>query len=99
MNLLTAISASKLVNGIKAKKFSCVEVITEYLAQIKLVNPKINALVQQIDEGLALELAKKSDEAIAKNQKVGKLHGLPMTIKDHFQVKDFISTRIGYSPV
>lgn len=58
MKTLTTLSAVKLVEGIKTKKFSCVEVINAYLAQIEYVNPKINALVQPINKELALKLAK-----------------------------------------
>ena len=40
-----------------------------------------------------MQQAKESDELLAKGKPVGKLQGLPITIKDHIKVKDFIVTR------
>lgn len=92
MNIIQ-LSAVKLINGIKTKQFTCVSVMEAYLAQIKKVNPQINALVQSQSDAELLKLAKHADQDILENKPLGKLHGLPMTIKDHFKVKDFIVTR------
>lgn len=40
-----------------------------------------------------MQQAKLADEQLAKGIPIGKLHGLPITIKDHIKVKDFIVTR------
>ncbi len=85
-------SAQDIIIGIKSKKFSSVEVMKEHLDRIEKVNPKINAIVQQLDPQEALSEAKKADEAIAKGKRLGKLHGLPITIKDATQVKGFFSS-------
>lgn len=85
-------SAQDIIKGIKSKKFSAVEVMQEHLDRIKIVNPKINAIVQQLDPNEALAEAKKADEAVARGKILGKLQGLPITIKDATQVKGFSSS-------
>lgn len=85
-------SAHHIVQGIKSKRFSAVEVMQEHLNRVNKVNPKLNAIVQQIPHHEAIEQAKKADAMIAKGEKLGKLHGLPITIKDSLQVKGFASS-------
>lgn len=87
------LSARKLTKLIKEKKISCVEVIQTYLARIQQVNPKLNALIQLIDPEIALKKAHIADEKLAKNQILGPLHGLPITIKDCCKVQDFIISK------
>ena len=85
-------SAVEIVNNIKAKVISCVEVMQEHLKQINKVNPIINALEQILPEDVALKYALLADQAIIKGDYIGKLHGLPVTIKDAFMVKGFITS-------
>lgn len=93
MSDLTTLSAMELVAAIHNKTYSCVEVMQAYLNRVQVVNPKLNAIVQHIDKDVAIYQAKCADEQLAKGQATGKLHGLPITIKDHIKVKDFIVTR------
>jgi amidase len=53
--------------------------LTEHLNHIEQINPKINAVVQ-----MDMARAKAVDEATAKGESWGPLHGLPMTVKDAF---------------
>jgi len=85
--------ARELAQLIKEKKISCVEVIQIYLARIQRVNPKLNALVQLTEPEIALKKARIADEKLAKNQSLGPLHGLPITIKDCCKVQDFIISK------
>jgi amidase len=85
--------ARKLAQLIKEKKISCVEVIQTYLDRIQQVNPKLNALVQLTEPEIALKKARIADEKLAKNQILGPLHGLPITVKDCCKVKDFIISK------
>ncbi len=48
---IVAMDAMELSQHIKSKQVSCVEVMDAYLAQIKRVNPRLNAIVQLQDEG------------------------------------------------
>lgn len=86
-------SATEIINSIKNKQFSCVDVMQAYLDRVAVVNPSLNAMVQQLDPKIALRQAQVLDEKQARGEKLGALHGLPMTIKDHIKVKDFIVTR------
>lgn len=90
---LCFLSARKLAALINEKKISCVEVIQSYLNRIHQVNPKLNALVQVTEPEIALKQARIADEKLANNQKLGPLHGLPITIKDCCKVQDFIISK------
>ena len=81
-------NAKELVNKIKSKEISSVELLEAYLKQVEKVNPKINAVVV-LDAERALEKAKKADQT---KNKTGLLFGLPMTIKDAFEVEGIVST-------
>ena len=84
-------SAQKILKNIKERKYSVVEVLESFLHQVEKVNPTINAIVA-LDAERALEKAKAADNKINSNSKLGSLHGLPMTIKDAFEVEGIVST-------
>ncbi|BBB15884.1 aspartyl/glutamyl-tRNA(Asn/Gln) amidotransferases subunit A [Candidatus Rickettsiella viridis] len=86
-------SAKQLVQRIKQKQISCTELIHIYLDRLTHINPKLNALVQTLSPENALQQARLADEKLAKNQVIGPLHGLPITIKDCCKVKDFVITK------
>lgn len=79
-------SAVELAALIKAKKVSAYTVTMAHLAQIKNNNYKYNALIW-LREKEALEDAQKADEALARGDSVGVLHGVPVTVKEFFWVK------------
>ena len=83
--------AHSLITKIKNKEVSCIEVLEAFLKRVEKVNPEINAVVA-LDADGALEKAKIADEKISKGEELGSLHGLPMTIKDAFEVEGLIST-------
>jgi amidase len=74
-------SAAQLVALIKSKKISSAELLEVYINRFKRFNPSINALVA-VDLENAKASAKKADEALARGEDQGPLHGLPMTVKD-----------------
>lgn len=86
-------SAKQLANSIKQKQISCTELIQIYLDRLTSINPKLNALVQTLSAENALQQARLADEKLAKNQAIGSLHGVPITIKDCCKVKDFVITK------
>ncbi len=92
MTELSTLSITNLAQRIRAKTISCREVMASYFATIRQVNPKINAIVQLLDEEKAMQQADAADEMVAKGVKLGVLHGMPITVKDHLKVKDFIVT-------
>ncbi|MCU0537374.1 MAG: amidase [Hydrococcus sp. Prado102] len=97
MSELTYLSASELAKGIREKTFSAVEVLKAYLNQIVKYNFKLNAIVT-LDEKQALQQAKEADEAIARGEIWGVLHGVPVTIKDTFETAGMLTTA-GYKPL
>lgn len=85
-------SASKLVESIKSKQISVFEVVTAFLNQIKTHNPTINAVCDLRNEEEILNEALQKDEDIKLGKATGRLHGLPLTIKDSFFVKGLINS-------
>lgn len=77
-------------DGLKAKQFSSVELVTAYLEQIKAKNSNLNAFIT-VCEKEALEQAKAADELIKAEQDLPLL-GIPIAIKDIFCTKGIKTT-------
>ena len=91
MNELIYASVTNLAKAIRTKKVSSQEVVSAYLRRIEAVNPQLNAVVQlRSDEALAE--ARAADEALARNEVVGPLHGVPFTAKDNIETEGVICT-------
>ena len=84
-------TAGELVQKMISGDLSAVEVMETHLAQIERVNPVVNAIVTLLPEQ-ALEQAKAADEALAKGQDPGPLHGLPIAHKDLVMTKGIRTT-------
>ena len=84
-------SAHEILEKIKQGEVSSLEVLESFLAQVEKVNPTINAIVA-LDIERAKEKAIEADNKINLKSKLGPLHGLPMTIKDAFEVEGIVST-------
>src|SRR5919106_3948555 len=78
-------SASAAAAGVRSKEISARELAEMQLARIEAVNPALNAVVEVRREA-ALQEADAADKATARGEAVGPLHGVPMTIKDSFNV-------------
>jgi amidase len=90
------LSAEELVQRMRSKKLSAVEVMQAHLSQIDRINPKVNAIVTLLPEQ-AMAQARFADEALAKGKELGCLHGLPVAHKDLVLTKG-IRTTLG-SPI
>lgn len=84
-------SVTQLAAQIRDKQVSSEEVVRAYLDRIEAVNPTLNAVVLLTAES-ALAQARAADEALAKGESWGPLHGVPMTIKDSLDTAGVIST-------
>ena len=84
-------SASELARLIRSNTISSEELVRAHLDRISAVNPKLNA-VCQVDEKGALAAARDADAALKRGGEPGQLHGIPVTIKDSFDVKGIVST-------
>ena len=85
MNEFAFQSATELTRAIQDRRTSSVELLELYIERFERLNPVINAIVVTDFEN-ARGRAQKADEALAKGENWGPLHGLPMTIKDSFEV-------------
>ncbi len=74
-------SAVELANLIAQGRISSVEVMTNSLARIEEVNPALNCFCFVWGEE-ALAAARRADAALARNEPVGPLHGVPIALKD-----------------
>src|SRR6266852_8861728 len=74
-------STTQLAAAIRAGQVSATKVLSGYLAQIATHNPKLNAVIT-LDAERARERAREADEALARGENWGPLHGVPFTLKD-----------------
>jgi amidase len=97
MTNLNFIPAHQLAQMIRQRQVSAVEAIEAYLAQIATHNSTLNAICT-LDEVNACVRAKQADEALARGENWGALHGVPVTIKDIFETAG-LRTTAGYIPL
>jgi len=84
-------SARQLAGDIRRKKISALELLELYVARIARYNPQLNAIVVT-DLDAARRRARAADRALARGQIWGPLHGVPMTIKESFDVAGMPTT-------
>src|SRR5215204_5056662 len=84
-------SATDAAQAVRRKEISSRELTEMLLARIDSVNPALNAVVELRREA-ALQEAAAADEATARSDVAGPLHGVPMTIKDSFNVSGLHTT-------
>ncbi|MFT5485328.1 MAG: amidase [Alphaproteobacteria bacterium] len=83
--------AQQLAAEIRTKRISATELLDGYLARINRHNPALNAIII-LDEAAARTAAKAADDALSAGSEVGPLHGVPMTIKESFDLAGHPST-------
>jgi len=84
-------SAKQLAAAVRKKKIGCVELLDLYLKRIETHNPALNAIIATDIPG-ARKRAKAADKAVSAGKKLGPLHGVPMTIKESFDVAGYPTT-------
>ncbi len=84
-------SATSLVAAIARREVSSRELLEEYLRRIEHHNPALNAVVT-LDAERALADADTADDALARGEPTGALHGLPVTIKDSLATAELRTT-------
>lgn len=85
------LSSCSLIQAMKSGELSALEVMEEHLNRIEKMNPLLNGLVQRLPREECLKQALQADQKRIDGLKLGKLHGLPITIKDTHLVKGFVS--------
>src|SRR5262245_31991245 len=79
---------SKLIGS---RELSSSEAVKAALARLELLEDKLNAFITVFPER-ALAEAKKADEEIARGHHRGPLHGVPVSIKDMFEMAGVLTT-------
>lgn len=90
-------SATALAAAIKARRLTSYEVVNTFFTQIEKHHHSYNAVVS-LDKATALQRAKDADAATAQGENWGRLHGVPITIKDNYRTKG-LRTTSGYKPL
>ena len=85
------LSALELSKKIKSKEITSTELTKLYIDRIEKYDDAIYSVVVKIFDK-ALEDAEKADKGLAKGDYWGPLHGLPMTIKESYKIKDLDTT-------
>jgi amidase len=84
-------SATRLAGEIRDRRIGCLELLDHYLARAERHNPALNAIVAwQVEK--ARERAREADAALARSELWGPLHGVPMTVKESFEVAGLPAT-------
>src|SRR4029453_11933060 len=73
--------ATALAAAIRAKKLSPVELVDAVFARIRDVNPRLNAYCTLMEEE-ARRAARQAEDAVMRGDRLGALHGVPVSIKD-----------------
>ena len=84
-------TAKRLAADIRKKKIGCLELLDLYLARVEKYDGALNAVVVR-DFDRARTRARAADRALARRQVWGPLHGVPMTIKESYDVAGLPTT-------
>jgi Asp-tRNA(Asn)/Glu-tRNA(Gln) amidotransferase A subunit family amidase len=85
VNDLVFLPAVAMAEQIRKKKISPVELVDAHFAQIEKLNPQLNAFVQ-LDPERARRAARDAEIAAMRDQTLGPLHGVPVSIKSSLEV-------------
>lgn len=84
-------TATDLAAAVRARQITARELLELHLARIDRFNPALNALVVDGREA-ARRRADEADEALARGTLWGPLHGVPVTVKEAFDVTGLPTT-------
>ena len=85
-------SALQLGEAIRNKTIGATEMLEYFLDRVDKYNPALNAIVVE-DFERARKLAIEADRALARGEIWGPLHGVPVTLKESYEVAGLITTR------
>src|SRR5579884_2998421 len=84
-------SATQLAGEIRDRRVGCLELLDFYVARAERHNPALNAIVAwQVEK--SRERARAADAALARGGLWGPLHGVPMTVKESFNIEGLPTT-------
>jgi hypothetical protein len=88
---LCYLPARVLSQRLRQRELSAVEVLDAYLRRIERLNATLNAVVSA-DFGQTRQAAAAAERLLARGQSPGPLHGVPMTVKDGYDVAGLRTT-------
>ena len=88
--MLENLSADEIVSHIHSQQITPEEVVTHYLNRIKKFNPSLKAIVSLKEEEMIIKETKHLAHTDSNKEKL--LFGLPLAIKDLFNVKGLPTT-------
>lgn len=91
MDQTAFLPAHELARRIRRNELSASELLALYLERIDRLDGRINA-VAVLDAERARERARAADQALARGESWGPLHGVPMTVKESFNVAGLPTT-------
>lgn len=91
MTDLSFCSAGELAGRIRAREIGSLELTEHYIDRIERLDGDVNAVVVR-DFERARKAARAADEALAAGDVAGPLHGVPMTIKESYDVAGLPTT-------
>jgi amidase len=74
-----------MASMIRERRISPVELMDAHFRQIATHNPQINAFVVLLEEQ-ARAAARRAEDAVMREDELGALHGVPVTVKDSFDM-------------
>ena len=84
-------SIGEAAAGLRARRFSAVDLATAAISRIDRLNPTLRAFITVTAEQ-ALEQARQADRELAMGQDRGPFHGVPVALKDLFYTKGVPTT-------
>jgi amidase len=90
LDIATA-TAADLTQALNAQQISSRELLDDLIDRAHRVNPALNAIVAW-DLDRARQAAQAADDATARGEATGPLHGLPMTVKDVWETEGLVTT-------
>src|SRR5688572_22943068 len=90
-------SATQALAALRTRRISAVELVKQQLDRIERLNPRLNAIVNVLKES-ALARAREIDAGRTRSAANGTLAGLPVTIKDTFEIAG-VRTTAGFEPL
>src|SRR4051794_17829183 len=80
--------AVELTAMLRRREITSRALLEEFLERVERYNPQLNSIVHLKDDD-ARKRADEADAATARGESWGPLHGLPMTIKELFEVEGY----------
>jgi aspartyl-tRNA(Asn)/glutamyl-tRNA(Gln) amidotransferase subunit A len=89
---LAALTIAEAGRRMAARDLSPVEVMRAVLARIQRLEPKIGAFVTLADPERCLDLAREAEAEMGEGRYRGKLHGIPVAVKDTHYTRTLATT-------